>query len=78
MNDRIEAAEVRVIGPDGRQHGVMATADALRLARAQSMDLVEIVPTATPPVVRIVNYAKFCKELERRKNQAGPADHINN
>ena len=75
INDQITALEVRVIGPDGEQRGIAAIADALEMARGLRMDLVEIAPTATPPVVRIMDVAKFREERERRDP---PPDYRNN
>ncbi|MDR2845397.1 MAG: translation initiation factor IF-3 [Puniceicoccales bacterium] len=69
-NDRIRATDVRVIGPDGQQIGLMATRDALLRARDLGLDLVEISPNAHPPVCRIVDYGKFqYEESKRQKKQ---------
>ena len=62
MNAEIKAPEVRVIGPDRRQHGIMPIAEALNMARGLHMDLVETAPNATPPVVRIVDMEKLRHE----------------
>ena len=59
VNDRIRVETVRLIDQDGNQRGVMATRDALALARSLDLDLVEIAPTAQPPVCRIMDYGKF-------------------
>ena len=67
-NDDIQASQVRVIQPDGEQAGVMSLADALELARSESMDLVEVSPNAEPPVCRIMDYGKFVFE-QNKKNQ---------
>ena len=74
VNGKIRAREVRVIGIDGKQMGVLALNDALRLARSLGVDLVEIAPNATPPVCRIVDYGKYRyeqakKDKESRKHQ---------
>lgn len=74
MNGHIREKEVRVIGADGSQLGVMQTKDALRLAEEAELDLVNIAPQATPPVVKILDYGKYRfeqqkKEKEARKNQ---------
>jgi translation initiation factor IF-3 len=74
INGKIRAREVRVIGPDGKQLGVMSLNDALALARNHGVDLVEIAPTATPPVCRVVDFGKYRyeqakKEKESRKHQ---------
>ncbi len=68
-NDDIQAAQVRVIRQDGEQAGVMPLADALQLAKEQSMDLVEVSPNAEPPVCRIMDYGKFVFE-QNKKNQS--------
>ena len=61
--------EVRVIGQDSEQLGVMPTAEALRLAEEQGLDLVEVAPTAQPPVARILDYGKFKYEQAKRENE---------
>jgi translation initiation factor IF-3 len=70
MNERIRAREVRVIGPDGEQLGIMTPQDATRKAREQNFDLVEISPTAVPPVCRIMDYGKFLYEQEKKERAA--------
>ena len=75
INHEIKAREVRVIGHDGKQLGILCIDDALNLARGFGMDLVEIAANATPPVVRIVDYKKF---LEGQKKRIEPADYSNN
>ena len=74
MNDGIRAREVRVIGDDNQQLGIMPIRDAIRLAGERELDLVNVAPTARPPVCRIMDYGKFKyeqskKEKEARKNQ---------
>ena len=66
INKQIQASALRVIGPDGRQCGILTLAEALKLARSFGMDMVEIAPTATPPIARIIDYAKFREEQLRR------------
>jgi translation initiation factor IF-3 len=61
---------VRVIGDDGAQIGVMSTRDAVRLAREQGLDLVEVAPNAVPPVCRIIDYGKFQYEAKKKANEA--------
>lgn len=68
-NERIRVPEVRVIGPRGEQFGVMATHSALSLARAHELDLLEIAPTAQPPVCRIVDYGKYLYEESKKQKQ---------
>lgn len=62
--------EVRVIGEDGEQLGVMETRDAVRRAREQGLDLVEVAPTAEPPVCRIIDYGKFQYEAKKKAGEA--------
>ena len=71
MNDRIRAKEVRLIGPEGEQVGIVAIADALKRATEAGLDLVEIAPQANPPVCRVMDYAKFlyAKEKQERENR---------
>jgi len=74
VNGKIRAREVRVVGDEGKQLGVMTLSDALNLARAEGVDLVEIAPNAVPPVCRVVDFGKYRyeqskKEKESRKHQ---------
>ena len=74
VNDRIRAREVRVIAEDGEQFGVMPIFEALRQAQELGVDLVEVAPTAVPPVCRLLDYGKYRfeqdkKERDARKNQ---------
>src|SRR6516164_2380439 len=78
INERIRAREVRVIDEDGGQLGVMQPFEALRVARERGLDLVEISPTADPPVCKITDYGKFLyqqnkKAHEQRKSSRGSA-----
>ena len=70
MNERIRISQVRVIGEDGAQLGVMAPADALRLAREHGLDLVEVAPQTSPPVCRIMDFNKFRYDEQRREREA--------
>jgi translation initiation factor IF-3 len=70
MNERIRAREVRVIGDEGEQIGVMPPFEALKMARERNLDLVEISPTAQPPVCRIMDYGKFLYQNEKREREA--------
>lgn len=74
INHRIRAREVRVIGPDGQQAGIMSVGDALEMARKAGLDLVEIAATAEPPVCRIVDYGKF-KYQEAKKDKDSKKHH---
>lgn len=74
INEDIKDKEVRVIGADGEQLGIMETREAQRLSVEQNLDLVKIASQATPPVCRIMDYGKFRfeqakKDKEARKNQ---------
>ena len=60
LNEEIRDKEVRVIGADGAQLGIMSAAQANELAEEQEMDLVKISPNAVPPVCKIMDYSKFC------------------
>lgn len=70
MNERIRAREIRVIDADGNQLGIMAPFDAIKRAREQSLDLVEISPNAVPPVCRIMDYGKFLYEQDKKERAA--------
>jgi translation initiation factor IF-3 len=69
-NGKIRAREVRVLDEDKKQLGVMSLNDALRIAQAKGLDLIEVAATATPPVCRIVNYGKFLYEESKRTKEA--------
>ncbi len=74
INDEIRAREVRLVGADGEQIGIKSIRDAMQMAIDLSLDLVNVAPTAKPPVCRIMDYGKFRyeqqkKEKEARKNQ---------
>ena len=71
INGKIRDAEVRVIGIDGKQLGVMPVGQALALAKSQAADLVEIVPKATPPICRIVDYGQYCYEQTKKTSPGG-------
>ncbi|MFW6050200.1 MAG: translation initiation factor IF-3 [Myxococcota bacterium] len=68
MNDRIRIPEVRVIGPEGENLGVLKTDEAKRIAREGNFDLVEVNPKASPPVCKIMDYGRF--KYEEKKKQA--------
>jgi translation initiation factor IF-3 len=74
INDRIRVPEVRLVGPNGEQVGIVAIGDALRLAQEADLDLVEVAPTARPPVAKLMDYGKWKyenaqKAREARRNQ---------
>jgi len=70
INERIRAREIRVINEEGGQLGIMPPYEALRIARGQGLDLVEVAPTANPPVCRIINYGKYLYQLSKRQHEA--------
>lgn len=70
INDDITAGEVRLIGADGEQIGIVTVREALEKAADVKLDLVEIVPTAEPPVCRIMDYGKFLFEQKKQKQVA--------
>ena len=70
INEQIRDKEVRVIGPDGAQLGVMPTKDAMKIAEDEGVDLVKIVPNAQPPVCRVVDYGKYKYEQLRKEKEA--------
>jgi translation initiation factor IF-3 len=69
VNERIRAREVRVIDEEGAQLGVMQPYEAVRLARERGLDLVEISPTADPPVCKITDYGKFLYQQNKQAHQ---------
>jgi translation initiation factor IF-3 len=74
INDRIRVPEVRLVGPNGEQVGIVRIEDALRLAQEAELDLVEVAPQARPPVAKLMDFGKFkyesaMKEREARRNQ---------
>ena len=74
INDRIRVPEVRLVGPNGEQVGIVRVEDALRLAQESDLDLVEVAPTARPPVCKLMDFGKYkyeaaLKAREARKNQ---------
>ena len=74
-NERIRVREVRVIDDEGTQLGVMPPFEALKIARERNLDLVEVSPTAQPPVCRIMDYGKYLYEQEKRERAAKKNQH---
>ena len=70
INEQIRDKEVRLIGEDGEQLGIISTKEAMRLAREAELDLVKIAPTAKPPVRKIIDYGKFRYEQARKDKEA--------
>ena len=69
-NERIRAREIRVIDDEGQQIGILPPYEALKMAREKNLDLVEISPTAQPPVCRIMDYGKFLYQQEKKEREA--------
>ena len=70
INERIRVPEVRLIGEDGAQIGVVKTDEALRYAQERDLDLVEVAPEARPPVTRVLDYSKYKYELAQKQKAA--------
>jgi translation initiation factor IF-3 len=70
INERIRVPEVRLIGEDGSQIGIMKTPDALRYAQDRDLDLVEVAPESRPPVARVLDYSKYKYEQAQKQKQA--------
>ena len=70
INERIRIPQIRVIGSEGEQLGVMAPDEALRLAREAALDLVEVAPAARPPVCRIMDFSKYKYEQAKKSKEA--------
>ncbi|MDW8064018.1 MAG: translation initiation factor IF-3 [Anaerolineae bacterium] len=73
VNEAIRARQVRLIGPDGKQMGVVSLIEALAAARQHGLDLVEVAPQADPPVCRIMDYGKFLYEQAKKEREARKA-----
>ena len=70
MNKAIRAGQVRVIGSDGEQIGILPIEEALRIAGSEDLDLVEVSPDAKPPVCKIMDYGKYKYELTKKRQEA--------
>ena len=70
INDRIRVPEVRLVGPNGEQVGIVRVEDALRLAAENDLDLVEVAPMARPPVAKLMDYGKFKYEAAQKVRDA--------
>ncbi len=70
INEEIRDREVRLIGADGEQLGIMPSKEALRLAREAELDLVKVAPMAKPPVCKIIDYGKYRYEMARKEKEA--------
>jgi translation initiation factor IF-3 len=76
INERIRARQIRLIGPDGEQLGVVSSDEGVKQAREQGLDLVEVAPKATPPVCRIMDYGKYKYEQSKRAKEAKKHQHL--
>jgi translation initiation factor IF-3 len=76
VNERIRVPQVRVIGDDGSQVGVVTVREALAMAQSKGLDLVEVSPTARPPVCRIMDFGKFKYEQSRKARKAKKKQHV--
>ncbi|MCA1554268.1 MAG: translation initiation factor IF-3, partial [Chloroflexi bacterium] len=76
INEAIRAREVRLIDVDGKQLGVVSTREALDMARAKQVDLVEVAPNAVPPVCRLLDFGKFQYERTKKEREARKSHKI--
>jgi len=73
INEEIRVPEVRLIGPDGQNYGVVSTSQALQIAQQAALDLVEVAPNSEPPVCRVLDYGKFLYEKQKKDREARKA-----
>ena len=76
LNEDIRDKEIRLIGSEGEQLGIMSSAEALKIADEQGLDLVKISPQAVPPVCKLMNYGKFRFEQSKREKEARKNQHV--
>ncbi|HOW35337.1 MAG TPA: translation initiation factor IF-3 [Candidatus Omnitrophota bacterium] len=76
VNERINSPEVRVIGPNAEQIGVLVISRALEMARGHGLDLVEVAPTAKPPVCRIIDFSKYKYEQQKKERRVKKSQKI--
>ncbi|TDP89380.1 translation initiation factor IF-3 [Labedaea rhizosphaerae] len=76
INDRIRVPEVRLVGPNGEQVGIVRIEDALRLAVEADLDLVEVAPQARPPVCKLMDYGKFKYESDQKARESRRNQHL--
>ena len=76
LNEEIKDKEIRLIGSQGEQLGIVSSAEALRIADEQGLDLVKISPQAVPPVCKLMNYGKFRFEQSKREKEAKKNQHV--
>ena len=77
-NDRIRAPQVQVIGSDGKNLGILATKEAISVAKQEGLDLIEISPNANPPVCKIIDVGKYKYDLQKKANKAKKKQKIIN
>lgn len=70
INEQIRDREIRLIGANGEQLGIMSSREALKLAQEAELDLVKVAPTAKPPVCKIIDYGKYRYEMARKEKEA--------
>jgi translation initiation factor IF-3 len=76
VNERIRGRECRLVGDTGEQLGIVSIRDALTMSREKGLDLIEVAPTANPPVCKIMDYGKYKYELGKRDREARKKQHI--
>ena len=76
LNEDILDKEVRLIGAEGQQLGIMSSQEALKIADEQGLDLVKISPQAVPPVCKLMNYGKFRFEQSKKEKEARKNQHV--
>jgi len=77
INESIRVPEVRVIGAEGENLGVLSTRDAFQKAQEAGLDLIEVSPKAKPPVARITDYGKYRYELKKKEKEIKSKSHVN-
>ena len=78
INDRIRAPEVQVINSEGKNLGTLRTEEAIKVARQEGLDLIEISPNANPPVCKIIDIGKYKYDLQKKANKAKKKQKIMN
>jgi len=76
INHQIRSAQLRVIGPEGENFGVISLSEALAKAEEAGLDLIEISPTAVPPVAKIMEYGKFTYEAQKKRREIKAKSHV--
>ena len=76
INEQIRDREIRLIGEDGQQLGIMSSREAMKIAREAELDLVKIAPQAKPPVCKIIDYGKYRYELARKEKEVRLSPNI--